>query len=147
VTVERFIKSDSLAAKIIRYGFSGMLVAGSQFLSMFILIEFVGFSSLILENTANFISIEISLLFAFFLHTRFSWNHSFETNKIMIKGLLMFHGVTGISFAIRIILFAVLSNYGMDYRLNTLIGIFVAVLINFTGYDRLVFKKWENNDN
>ena len=59
----------------------------------------------------------------------------------MLKGLLLFHGVTGISFASRVILFAILSNYGMDYRLNTLIGIFVAVLINFAGYDRLVFKK------
>ena len=119
MTVDEFIKSDRLIAKIIRYGFSGMLVAGSQFLSMFILIEVLGFSSLILENTANFISIEISLLFAFFLHTRFSWNHYFETNKIMLKGLLLFHGVTGISFASRVILFAILSNYGMDYRLNT----------------------------
>jgi putative flippase GtrA len=28
----------------------------------------------------------------------------------------------------------------MDYRLNTLIGIVIAVVFNFFGYDRLVFR-------
>ncbi len=133
--------SNRLLAKIIRYGFSGFIVATSQFLSMYLFVEYLKFSTILLENTANVISIEISILVAFYLHSRISWKHTFENSSSVLKGLIIFHGVTGISFLIRIILFAVLSKSGMDYRLNTLIGIFIAVCINFIGYDRLVFRK------
>lgn len=139
--IEFIFNSSTTYAKIIRYGFSGIIVALSQFLSMLIFVEILGFKSIILENTANIISIEISILIAFFLHSKISWKHTFIKDGHKIKGFIFFHGVSCISFLIRIIMFAVLSRFGVDYRLNVVIGSFFAVLINFIGYDRLVFRK------
>ena len=40
-----------------------------------------------------------------------------------------------------LVVFYFLLRAGMDYRLNTLIGIAIAVVLNFFGYDRLVFRR------
>jgi putative flippase GtrA len=135
------LTGGSLPARIIRYGFSGVLVAGSQFLAMYLLVERLGFTTIILENTANIISIEVSILTGFLLHSRISWRHRFESSAHRLKALAGFHAVTAISFGIRILLFALLSNMGVDYRINTLAGILLAIAMNFFGYDRLIFRK------
>ncbi len=135
------ITGNGLISRIVRYGFSGVLVAGSQFLAMYLLVEHLGFSSTILENAANILSIEVSILTGFLLHSRISWRHRFDSPLDCLRALAGFHGVTAVSFALRILLFALLSKLEIDYRLNTGIGIILAISMNFFGYDRFVFRK------
>ena len=131
-------------AKFIRYGLMGILVALSQLAAITGLVELAGLDGVQGENIANVISIEVSIIVGFFLHSRLTWQvgpkglgWSFGRR---IKALLGFHGVTFLSAAVRVALFYALSLTGTPYRLNALIGIVVAVILNFFGYDRFVFR-------
>lgn len=131
-------------AKFMRYGMVGLLVAASQLLALTGLVEYAGFTGIRGENIANLISIELSILVGFWLHSRITWQLPTRGSGWgfgrRVRALIGFHGVTLIGTAIRVGLFYGLSLVGMGYRLNALIGIAVAVLLNFVGYDRLVFR-------
>lgn len=131
--------NESTAAKLFKYFFMGLLVAVSQFLTMVILVELFGFHSSLMQNIGYAISIEVSIITGFILHSLITWRYSFNSISDTLMKAGRFHLVTGISFAVRQVLFYILLAAGMGYQLNTLIGIGVAILMNFIGYDRLVF--------
>lgn len=131
----------STLAKLTKYIAHGSLVAASQFLSIFLMIEYWGFVQPEQQQLANIISIEISIIVGFFLHGYITWFHHLTSLADRLKEFLKFHLVTGISFAVRIWLFAYLLNHGVGYQLNVFIGILVAIVINYLGYDRFVFNK------
>lgn len=129
-------------ARFIRYGFVGIFVALSQLIAITTLVELAGLQSVVGENVANVLSIEVSILVGFYLHSRITWMGAAVGRLIeRLKRLAGFHGVTFASAAVRVVMFYALSLTGMDYRANAAIGIVVAVLLNFLGYDRLVFGK------
>ena len=134
-----FKYNTSKFAYIVRYGFTGIFVALSQFLFMILLVELFHFKTQILQNAANIISIELSLLTAFLLHFYITWRVKYTSLSAFLKMILYFHFVSGISYLSRIILFYILSNVGIEYKINTLIGIGLAVIINFVGYDNYVY--------
>lgn len=132
-------------AKFTRYGLMGILVAISQLIAITLLVEYGGLAGVTGENIANAVSIEVSILVGFFLHSRLTWQvgprgMGWGVGR-RIRALFGFHGVTFLSAAIRIGLFYALSLTGLFYRLNALIGIVVAVILNYFGYDRLVFRR------
>jgi glycosyltransferase involved in cell wall biosynthesis len=134
-------------AKFTRYGLMGILVALSQLAAITGLVELAGLEGVQGENLANIISIEVSIIVGFFLHSRLTWQvgpkgQGWSVGR-RIRALLGFHGVTFLSAAVRVGLFYSLSLTGMPYRLNALIGIVVAVILNFFGYDRFVFRRKE----
>jgi len=137
--------NNSRVAKLTCYAMMGIMVALSQILTLIVLVELAGLEGLRGENIANVISIEISILTGFFLHSSFTWH--IETNgasrnwRRHLKALWVFHGVTLLSIFVRIGLFYGLSLTPMPYLPNALIGILAAVILNFTGYNRIVFKK------
>lgn len=132
--------NTSSLAKITKYIAHGGVVATSQFISIIILIELFGFTNSIQQNIANVISIEISVLVGFLLHGFVTWNRKPESPSDLMRRFAKFHLITGVSFAIRVVMFYILSLAAIDYKLNVLAGIAVAVLINYIGYDRYVFK-------
>jgi glycosyltransferase involved in cell wall biosynthesis len=127
-------------AHLFRYGANGVLVALSQFLSIIVLVELAGMKDLPNQNIANIISIEISVLFGFFLHSFFSWRYKFRNTLNALLRFLLFHAVTAFTILARIALFYFISTAGTDYRLNTIIGIVVVIILNFIGYEKIVFK-------
>jgi dolichol-phosphate mannosyltransferase len=129
----------SRLANLIKYGFNGILVALSQYLAMTLLVESLGFASIPLQNAAYALSIEVSIIAGFFLHAFVSWRYRFHSVTNFAGRFLLFNLVTGISFTIKQGVFYGFSLLGMNYRLNTLIGIAIAVVINFFGYDSFVF--------
>lgn len=133
--------NTSTAAKIVKYATHGVLVAASQLIAIFLLIESLGFSNEIQQNIAHAISIEVSILVGFVLHSLITWRYQFTGWLNVLDELLKFHLVTGISFTIRVGMFFLLQQAGVGYLFNTIIGIGIAVLINYLGYDNLVFKK------
>ena len=124
-----------------KYMFNGIVVALSQFAVIIALVEVLSVSSPSGENIAYIISILTSLFVAFLLHSSLSWRYKFNSYKHWFKKLGMFYAVSMTSVVVRQIVFYALSIYGVDYKLNTLIGILIAIMINFAGYDKLVFKK------
>jgi len=124
-------------ATFIRYGLMGILVALSQLITITALVERLGLDGVQGENIANLVSIEVSILVGYFLHSRLTWSSS----RRGMRALAGFHGVTFLSAALRVALFYGFSLSGMPYRLNALIGIVVAVILNYFGYDRLVFRR------
>jgi glycosyltransferase involved in cell wall biosynthesis len=133
--------NTSWFAHLVKYGFNGILVALSQLVSIILLVEYLGFTSTWMQNVANAMSIEISIITGFFLHSIFTWRYQYQSaGECMVK-FFSFHIVTGLSFITRVILFYLLLHIGVSYLPNTVIGIVVAVLMNFIGYDRYVFKK------
>ncbi len=130
-------------AKLIRYGMMGILVALSQVLSITALVELGGLEGLRGENIANLISIEVSIIVGYLLHSRVTWQAGRfgRPRGARFWAFLRFHGVTLFSAAIRAGVFYLLSTTGMHYRLNAIIGVVIAVILNFLGYDRLVFRE------
>lgn len=130
-------------AKLIRYGMMGVFVALSQVLAITALVELAGLEGLRGENIANLISIEVSIIVGYLLHSRVTWQAGRfgRPRGARFWAFLRFHGVTLFSAAIRAGVFYLLSTTGMHYRLNAIIGVVIAVILNFLGYDRLVFRE------
>lgn len=136
-----FKYNTSNFAHVMKYGINGVLVALSQIIAIYFLVEHFNFNTANLQQVANVISIEISVLVGFFLHSFITWRYKYETTRNFLKVVWYFHLVTGFSFLVRIFLFPALASSGMNYMTNTLIGVAVAIVINFFGYDKFVFKK------
>jgi len=128
-------------AQFVKYSINGMMVALSQFLSMIALVEALGFKDNIQINIANAISIEVSIITGFFLHGLFTWHFIYKSRFDWLHRFFRFHIVTMISFLARVILFYFLNTIGVDYKLNVIAGIILAVLLNYYGYKHLVFFK------
>ncbi len=135
-----FKYNTSPFARLTKYALNGVLVALSQILSIFILVNYFAFQTPALQEVANLISIEISVLVGLLLHSNITWRYKYETVRNFLKIFIYFHLITGISFVARVILFPILATTGMNYMANTLIGVFLAIVLNFLGYDRLFFK-------
>ena len=97
--------NESTASKLFKYFFMGLLVALSQFLTMIFLVEMLGFQSSLMLNIGYAISIEISIITGFFLHSLITWRYNFSRFFEAFVKMVQFHLVTGISFAVRQVLF------------------------------------------
>ena len=128
-------------AHFVKYGINGVFVALSQILAIYILVRYLDFNTKSLLEIANIASIEVSVLVGLFLHSFITWRYKYETTRNFLKVFIYLHLVTGISFLARLVLFPVLASLGVDYMTNTLIGVALAIVLNFFGYDKLVFRK------
>lgn len=128
-------------AKFLRYGTNGILVALSQFVVIVAMVDGFGLNTVLQQNISNIVSIEVSILTGFVLHFIMTWRERYSGVSSLSRKLFTFHAVTLASLLARVVVFYQLSIIGFDYRLNVLIGIIVAVLLNFIGYDKIVFTK------
>ncbi len=135
-----FKYNTSWFAKLVKYGSGGIFVALSQFLSLILFVEGFGLDNLKGENISNLLSIEVSILVGYLIHSNFTWFIKNHSPGAKIRSFILFHGVTLVSVIVRVGLFYLLSLSDMDYRVNALFGIIVAVILNFLGYDRFVFR-------
>ena len=140
-----FKYNTSTFAHFVKYSINGIFVAFSQIIAMYTLVQHLNFSTSSLQEIANIISIEVSVLVGLLLHSFFTWRYKYETTRNFLKVFVYFHLVTGVSFLVRILLFPILASFGIDYMTNTLIGVVIAVVINFFGYNKLVFRKKMEN--
>lgn len=136
-----FKYNTSSFAHLVKYGINGVLVALSQIVAILVLVKYFNFSTPGLQQIANIISIEISVLVGLLLHSYITWRYKYETTRNFLKVFVYFHLVTGISFLVRVLLFPILASFGIDYMTNTLIGVVLAIIMNFFGYDKFVFKQ------
>jgi glycosyltransferase involved in cell wall biosynthesis len=128
-------------ASFIKYGLNGLVVALSQFIFMITLVELFNLNNQLTLNLANIISIEAATIIAFYLHTRLTWRQSFKHPLLEIKTFFYFHLLNLITMLTRIGMFFMLERTGMNYRLNTLLGIVTFILLNYIMYDQVIFRK------
>lgn len=133
--------NTTTAAKIIKYVTHGSIVAFTQFILMILLVRGAQLTTAYELNTANVLSIEGALIVAFLLHSSLTWRVRFTSIRDIIIRLIEFHLVTGVSTLTRIGSFYFLNYLGLHYILNISIGIIAAILINYFGYEKIVFNK------
>ena len=133
--------NDTLLTKAVKYVLMGLFVALSQFATMILLVEGFGFETIVEQNIAYAVSIEVSIVTGYFLHSLFTWRYRFSSALQRLLKFLHFNLITSGSFLVRQLLFHGLLLLGLNYITNTFIGILIAILLNFIGYEKLVFPK------
>nr|WP_242060280.1 glycosyltransferase [Aerosakkonema funiforme] len=121
---------------------AGGVAATFNLLLMNCLIEFMGFDTPILRNVANVLSIEMSLLFSFFLYRILVWpGGNWTVREVWLRQLPLYHMSAGSAIIARIfIVFPILDSLLIDYRINTLVGVLINASLNYLISDKLVFK-------
>lgn len=135
-----------LTFKILKFFLGGGLSALLNILLIYILIEKLGFQTYLLRNAANLISIEISLVFSFFVYRIWVWTGgNWNVKDVILRQIPLYHVSAGSAVIIRIFLiFPVLDWLGINYAVNTLIGVIISASINYFISDRFVFKNKQN---
>ena len=122
-----------------RYIVVGLVILGSNLAVARIAFSFDLFLSTALwRNIGNALVTEIAVITAFFLHRRFTWS---SEDPQILRVMLRFHAVTGVGLVGRLTAFALLDAASVAPMLATLLSIPVAIIVNYFGYDRLVFKR------
>jgi putative flippase GtrA len=109
---------------------------------LYLLVNYLGFDSAWGQNGANIISMEISIVYNYFLSKAITWRDRYqETGRGLLIQVIKFHVTIGITILGRMGLFAVLQLAGVNYLINAAIGIALSAVFNFMVYDTLIFKK------
>ena len=125
-----------------------LIVGGSavalNLLLLYLMVRYLGLSTRLGENLANATSMELSIIYNFFMSRAITWaDRPKESGRRLLIQMLKFHLAIGMTILFRLTLFPILQLFGVFYILNSVIGIAIAASINFVIYDTLVFKKGE----
>lgn len=128
--------------RVFKFLLGGGVAAFFNLLLIYLLIDRLGFNTPFLRNAANFIAIELSLLFSFFIYRIWVWPGGIWTiQEVLLRQLPLYHLSAGTAVVVRIlILFPLLDWLGINYGINTLVGILVSAALNYLISDRLIFK-------
>lgn len=128
--------------KVFKFLIGGGVAAVVNLLLIFGLIEWLGFNTPTLRNVANAVSIELSLLASFFIYRVWVWPGGVWTiREVLWRQIPLYHLSAGAAVITRIfILFPLLDRLGVNYAINTLVGVLLSAVINYLISDRLVFK-------
>ncbi|MDM3849271.1 MAG: glycosyltransferase [Aphanizomenon gracile PMC627.10] len=128
--------------RIFRFIIGGGVAAAFNLLLIFLLIQEMNFSTPFLRNVANLISIELSLVMSFFIYRIWVWNGgSWIVKDVLLRQLPLYHISASTAVFVRIfIVFPILDWLGVNYGINTLIGVVFSATTNYLVSDKLVFK-------
>ena len=128
--------------RVFKFLLGGGVAAAFNLVVIFAMIEWLGFNTPLLRNIANIISIELSLIFSFFVYRIWVWPGGlWKIKEVFGKQLILYHFAAGTAVSVRIlILFPLLDWWGVNYSINTLVGVLLSATINYLISDRLVFK-------
>ncbi len=128
--------------RVFKFLLGGGVAAAFNLALIFAMIEWLGFNTPLLRNIANIISIELSLIFSFFVYRLWVWPGGvWKIKEVLGKQLILYHFAAGTAVSMRIlVLFPLLDWWGINYSINTLIGVLLSASINYIISDRLVFK-------
>ena len=129
-------------SKIFRFLVCGVVTAAFNILIITVIIEFWKLDQPVFRNIANVVSIEVSLIFSFFVYRTWVWSRgSWNFLEVLWRQIPLYHLSCGSVVAIRsLILFPFLDWLGVNYSINTLVGILIGSVMNYVLSDRLVFK-------
>jgi len=135
------LKNPAVLIKFLTVSGSAVIL---NLLLLYVLVQYLGFNTAAGENIANVLSMEIAIIYNFFLSRAITWkDRKKESGRQLFYQLLKFHLTIGVTLVLRIILFFLLQLMGLQYLLNAAIGIALAAAINFVIYDTLIFQRKE----
>lgn len=128
--------------KIFKFLLGGSLAAALNLLLIFLLVEKLNFNTPLLRNIANVISIEISLIFSFFVYRTWVWTGGvWNLREVFLRQLPLYHVSAGLAVVTRVFLiFPILDWLQVNYAVNTVIGALLSASINYFISDSFVFK-------
>ncbi|WP_218963804.1 glycosyltransferase [Nostoc linckia] len=131
-----------LKPKILKFLLGGGLAAALNLVLIYLIIEKLGFNTAFLRNIANVVSIELSLIFSFFVYRTWVWTGGiWNLREVFLRQLPLYHVSAGAAVITRIFLiFPILDWLKVNYGINTIIGALVSASINYLISDRFVFK-------
>ncbi|ALF56381.1 glycosyl transferase [Nostoc piscinale CENA21] len=134
--------------KVLKFLLGGGLAAALNLALIFLLIEKLNYNTPLLRNIANVFSIEISLVFSFFVYRTWVWTGGiWNFKEVFLRQLPLYHVSAGVAVIARIFLiFPLLDWFGVNYAINTLIGVLLSASINYLISDRFVFKTPSKNN-
>ncbi|NEQ46330.1 MAG: glycosyltransferase [Leptolyngbya sp. SIOISBB] len=134
-------------AKITKFLAGGGVAALFNLLLIHVAIAYLGFDTAFLRNIANLVAIELSLIFSFFIYRIWVWpGGRWSLKKIILEQLPLYHFSAGAALSLRVLLiFPLLDYFGVNYLINTLIGVLAGAAINYVLSDRLVFNRSHND--
>ena len=129
--------------RAVKFLIGGGVAAVFNLCLIYILIEWLGFNDPFLRNLANIISIELSLIFSFFIYRIWVWPGGvWKFSEVFLKQLPLYHLSAGTAVLMRIfVVFPLLDRLGVNYGINTLIGVLFNAILNYLISDHLVFKQ------
>lgn len=127
--------------RTIRFLVGGGVAALFNLVLIAILIERLGFNTMILRNVANFIAMECALLLSFVIYRKWVWpGGNWSTRHVLFRQLPLYHASAGLAILVRVfVVFPMLDWIGLNYGVNTLFGALLSATINYVMSDRLVF--------
>lgn len=133
--------------RIFRYLICGIITAIFNVVLIYLIIESWKWNTQFLRNVANIISIEISLLFSFFVYRTWVWvSHHSSWQEILGQQLPRYHLSCGLVVATRsFLVFPILEGLKVNYQINTLTGIILGSVINYVISEKWVFTKNKNS--
>ncbi|MCL1470617.1 glycosyltransferase [Argonema antarcticum] len=139
--------SKLFRGRIFKFIVGGGVAAAFNLLLIFCLIDILGFDTPVLRNVANIVSIELSLLLSFFIYRIFVWpGGDWTVQKVLLRQLPLYHISAGSAIIARIfIIFPVLDWLGVNYAINTIMGVLVSATLNYLISDKLVFNTQVKN--
>lgn len=127
----------------IRYIISGVLTLFVNIAAIWFFVSPLGWNETdFLRNLAHLLGNEISILFSFHMHNYFTWKGD---SSGYFKKIIQFHAITLFTIFLRQVGFFFLDQWGFHWFFSTMIPLIAAIIINFTGYDRVVFRKARRN--
>lgn len=134
-----------LRQRAVKFLIGGGVAAVFNLVAIFLLIEGLDLTTPLQRNIANSIAIELSLIFSFFVYRIWVWPGGvWRISHVLLKQLPLYHFSAGASVLLRIfIVFPLLDRLGVNYSINTLIGVALSAVFNYLISDRLVFKDRE----
>jgi len=133
--------------KLFKFLLCGFLSALINILTMVTLYKIFDSNSLLRANIFNLVAIEISLLFSFLMYRSYVWPLiTWSLPDVFLRQLPLYHISCSLSVLVRfIIIFPILDFIGLDYRVNTIIGISVGFWINYLSGETLIFRNKTKN--
>ncbi len=130
-----------LSHRLFRYGVSGGATFAVNMAAVWFCIETMGWSETEGQrNVSHFVGSEASILFSFHAHNFWTWG----TGRTgYFRRIFQFHLLTAATIILRQVGFYFLDHSGQSWIVSTLVPLMAAILINFFGYDRLVFRRMQ----
>jgi dolichol-phosphate mannosyltransferase len=127
--------------KILKFLIGGGIATLINLLLVFTLIDVIGLNTPTLRNIANIMAIELSLLSSFFIYRTWVWpGGNWTIKEVLLRQIPLYHIAASTAILARIFLvFPILDWLGVNYIINTLIGVVVNATLNYWISDRLVF--------
>ena len=141
--VKKYMSNKGLPKKVLKFLIGGGVASLINLALIYGFIEGLQLTAPLERNIANVIAIELSLITGFFIYRIWVWpGGDWSIKEVLLRQLPLYHFSAGLSVIARIFLvFPLLDWLGVNYLLNTLVGVLLSASINYVISDRLVFKK------